>query len=74
MASKLLLLPLIPALAFGIVEVASRIALPTSAPTTLAPISKPSVVVIEHVAPAPIIRHVAPPTPPEPPTCLTVSA
>ena len=72
MASKLLLLPLIPALAFGIVEVATRIAMPTSAPTALAPVSKPNVVVIEHVAPAPILRHVAPLPPPPP--CIDCTA
>ncbi len=72
MAFKLLLLPLVPALAFGSVEVASRISLPTHAP---APISAPNVVVIEH-PPAPILRHVTPAPPAPPPPCIdcTVSA
>lgn len=75
MASKLLLLPLVPALAFGIVEVASRISMPTSAPAPISqhvPTSQPNVVVIERVAPAPLVKHVAPPQPPPP--CIDCTA
>ncbi len=63
MASKLLFLPLVPALAFGIVEVASRISVPVSAPTPTH-----QRVVIQPVVPAPIVEfHVTPPAPPAPP-------
>ncbi len=50
MASKLLLLPLVPALAFGVVEVASRISTP--------------LVVIEQ--PTPVKRVIKPVPAPEP--------
>ncbi len=58
--SKLMLLPLIPALAFGIVEVASKISMLTSAPD-------PTPVVVVEV---PVKRIVIeqPPAPPAPPT------
>jgi hypothetical protein len=69
MASKLLLLPLVPALAFGIVEVASRISMPT-------PTAAPTVVVIDR--PAPVTRVIEPieppPAPPPEPACRGCTA
>jgi hypothetical protein len=70
MASKLLLLPLVPALAFGMVEVASRISMPSVAHAPIsAPAIAPHVVVIERTAPvAPVVIETPPPAPaPEPP-------
>lgn len=61
MARKLLLLPLVPALAFGIVEVANRISMPAAAPTT----SAQPAVIVEHVAPAPV-KKILIPEPPAP--------
>ncbi len=70
MASKLLLLPLIPALAFGIVEVASKIEIAnkiTLAPTAVAPIAP--VAIVEHAAPAPVKTIEEPPAPVREPEC-----
>ncbi len=65
MASRLFLLPLVPALAFGIVEVASRISMPTAAPTPTT-IKAPAVVIIEHAAPVAPIAPVVIEEPPAP--------
>lgn len=61
MASKLFLLPLVPALAFGIVEVASRISMPST------PVAAPAVVVVEHSPPVKRIIVEPPPPPSLPP-------
>ncbi len=52
--SKLLLLPLIPALAFGIVEIASRISMPAPSVVVIEP-ATPKVVIVEETAPAKVV-------------------
>lgn len=54
--SKLLLLPLIPALAFGIVELANHVSIPTA-----------TITVLEQ--PAPVKRVIEAPVPPPEPEC-----
>lgn len=69
MASKLLLLPLIPALAFGIVEIASKIEIATQ--ISLAPTATPiaPVATVPHVAPAQVKTIEEPPAPVLEPEC-----
>jgi hypothetical protein len=67
---KLLLLPLIPALGFGLVEVASRIVVPTvTSPVAVAPIA-----FTPDLSPIIVAPDLPPPAPPPPCIDCTVSA
>ncbi len=68
--SKLMLLPLIPALAFGVVEVASKISMLTSSPTPVVIVEVP----VKPIIPVKRIVIEPPPAPLPSPEPLAVEA